>query len=101
MTAKVIFQSAAENDLKAAFDYYERCQPSLGKSFVKQLDHSIKRICQFPNQHPLIYKNVRRALLKRFPFAVFYLNDSTQITVIAIFHCGRHPSQWQTRFLSE
>jgi plasmid stabilization system protein ParE len=51
-----------------------------------------------PQQFPVIHKNVRRALLRRFPYALmFVIETDTTLTVIACFHGSRDPAQWQRR----
>jgi plasmid stabilization system protein ParE len=40
---------------------------------------------------------VRRALTRRFPYAIFYLVDEEQVVVIAVFHSSRDPKEWKAR----
>ena len=51
-----------------------------------------------PRQFPVVYKSIRRALLRRFPYALMFVieADGTQ-TVIACFHGNRDPAKWQKR----
>ncbi|MFQ5632611.1 MAG: hypothetical protein ACE5I1_27905 [bacterium] len=44
-----------------------------------------------------VYKHVRRALLRRFPFGIFYFLDKSSIIVIAVYHGKRDPKSWQSR----
>jgi hypothetical protein len=51
-----------------------------------------------PQQFPVIYKNVRRALLRRFPYALMFVIEADEtLTVIACFHGSRDPEHWQKR----
>jgi hypothetical protein len=51
-----------------------------------------------PPQFPVIYKSIRRALLRRFPYALlFVIEPDETLTVIACFHGSRHPMRWQER----
>jgi hypothetical protein len=51
-----------------------------------------------PRQFPAVYKNIRHALLRRFPYALMFVIDSDgTLTVIACFHGSRDPAQWQKR----
>jgi hypothetical protein len=51
-----------------------------------------------PQQFPTIYQNVRRALLRRFPFALmFVIEPHDTLTAIACFHGSRDPGHWQKR----
>jgi plasmid stabilization system protein ParE len=51
-----------------------------------------------PRQFPVIYKNVRRALLRRFPYALMFVIEADEtLTIIACFHGSRDPALWQKR----
>jgi toxin ParE1/3/4 len=51
-----------------------------------------------PRQFPVVHKNIRRALLRRFPYALmFVIDDDATLTVIACFHGSRDPAHWQRR----
>jgi plasmid stabilization system protein ParE len=47
--------------------------------------------------HPTIFRNFRRALLRRFPYAMFYEYESDVATVFGVFHTSRHPMRWMRR----
>jgi hypothetical protein len=46
---------------------------------------------------PLIFKTYRKALMKQFPYAVYYDWDGTTVTVHCVYHTARNPSGWQQR----
>jgi toxin ParE1/3/4 len=50
-----------------------------------------------PRQFPLVFNNVRRALLRRFPYSLFFIVEGETLLVIACFHASRDPLQWQKR----
>ena len=50
-----------------------------------------------PLMFPVVFKAVRRALLRRFPYALFFVIEDEVIFVIACFHGNRDPLQWQNR----
>jgi len=50
-----------------------------------------------PQQFPIVPKNVHRALLRRFPYSLFFVVEDDALIVIACFHASRDPSQWQKR----
>lgn len=50
-----------------------------------------------PTKHELVYKNYRRALVRRFPYMVFYTHDAEIVTIYAIFHTARNPAMWRKR----
>ncbi len=56
-----------------------------------------KRMSDNPRQFPIVFKNVRRALLRRFPYLLFFVFEDDVLIVIACFHASRDPSRWQKR----
>ena len=57
----------------------------------------VERMSATPLQFPIVYKNVRRALLRRFPYMLFFTIDGETLLVIACFHSSRDPRIWQKR----
>ena len=95
---RVIFTTPARAELIDAQDWYENEVPGLGRRFRAVVDAVIERMSANPRQFPVIYKNVRRALLSSFPYALmFVLETDETLTVIACFHGSRDPAHWQKR----
>ena len=44
-----------------------------------------------------VHRHVRRALIRRFPYGIYYAVDEELIEVIAVFHAKRDPKRWQDR----
>jgi len=62
------------------------------------VDTVVERLSADPCQFPVIYKKVRRAFVRRFPYALlFVIEDDDTLTVIAMFHGSRNPVDWQKR----
>jgi plasmid stabilization system protein ParE len=97
MTHKLILRPEAENELQDGFGWYELQVPGLGSQFLIAVDATINSIRRHPLQYPIVHKNIRRALIRRFPFQVLYVYDNDAIVVIAIFHGKRNPKSWQQR----
>jgi plasmid stabilization system protein ParE len=93
----VIFTQAARAELIAAQDWYEGEATGLGRRFRQAIDVLAKRMSENPRQFPTVYKNVRRALLRRFPYSLFFVVEDDALIVIAYFHASRDPSHWQKR----
>jgi plasmid stabilization system protein ParE len=70
--------------------------PAWGRRFRQAVDAVIDRMSASPRQFPVIYKNVHRALLRRFPYALMFVIElDDTVTVIACFHGSRDPAHWQ------
>ncbi len=97
MSRVFIVRAEAEEDLAEARRWYENRREGLGDELIEQVDATFERIRRMPLVPAVKYKNVRRVLLKRFPYAVFYHVDDDQITIIAVHHTSRDPRGWQSR----
>jgi toxin ParE1/3/4 len=87
----------AEVDAFEAASWYEREREGLGSAFLRRLRRVFDRMEGGPQQFPLVTGELRRALLGRFPFGVFFFVEDRAVTVIAIMHLHRHPSSWEDR----
>jgi plasmid stabilization system protein ParE len=93
----IIFTRAARAELIDAQDWYEGEAAGMGRRFRQAIDAVIERMSDNPRQFPTVLKNVRRALLRRFPYSLFFVIEDEALTVIACFHASRDPSHWQKR----
>lgn len=94
----VIFTQAARAELIQAQDWYEGEATDLGRRFREAIDALAKRMSENPRQFPiLLMKNVRRALLRHFPYSLFFVVEDQDLIVIACLHASREPSHWQKR----
>ena len=84
-------------ELIEAQDWYEKEAPGLGRRFREAVDALVERMSANPRQFPIVFKNLRRALLRRFPYSLFFAVEGQTLVAIACFHASRDPSQWQKR----
>jgi plasmid stabilization system protein ParE len=78
-------------------DRYELQQPGLGLDFVAKVRDVFRRIAANPRLHAVVYRDVRKAVVKRFPYIVLYREDAGEVIVVSVFHTSRDPADWQTR----
>ncbi len=97
MNYELIVRPEAECDLNEAFDWYERQVDGLGREFLICIEAGLATIRHEPFLLSEIYQQVRRLLIRRFPFGIFYRVNSNRISVLAILHCSRHAKTWQMR----
>lgn len=97
MKRELVIRPEAESDLAEAFDWYERQSYGYGPLFVAAVDAAFMAVQENPKQFPVIYKTLRRALVRRFPYQIFFTADDTRIIVLAILHVRRSPKQWVKR----
>jgi len=97
MVRKIIVRPEAENDIYLAIDWYEDQCAGLGQEFFQELSISIDRVIESPLIYSDIYRNIRRALLRRFPFGIYYLFNIENITVLSVLHLAMDPEKWKSR----
>ena len=93
----VVFTQAARAELIDAQDWYEGEEPGLGRRFRVAIDAAVERMLAHPLQFPVVFKSVRRALVRRFPYMLFFAVEGEALLVIACFHASREPRRWQQR----
>ena len=99
MSYKVVILPLAKQDIVQAADWYRHKQNKLGKRFVTEVRKKVNFIKQNPKATAVRYKNVRTALLDKFPFLIHYIVDDNDKTVIiaAVFHTSLNPDIWDKR----
>ncbi len=97
MSYRLLIKPEAELDLEDTYNWYEQKNRGLGSEFVRVVDASLANIQRNPLAYPLIYKKVRRKLIRRFPYAIFYLINLDTIVIIGCFHAQRDPKHWHKR----
>jgi toxin ParE1/3/4 len=93
----VRFTEAARAELIDAQDWYEAEAPGLGRRFRAEIDSVAQRMADNPRQFPVVYKTLRRARTKKFPYALFFLTEPDCLLIVACFHGSRDPRQWKRR----
>jgi plasmid stabilization system protein ParE len=93
----VVFTQAARAELIDAQDWYEAEAPGLGRRFRAEIDTAVQRMADNPRQFPVVFKTLRRARAKKFPYALFFLIEPDTLLVVACFHSSRDPRHWQKR----
>lgn len=91
------FTPEADAELTEAREWYSHQRKDLDLEFMQCLDDALSRIVDNPYVFPVVHGDLRRAVVRRFPFAVFYELTSDEIQVIAVFHSRRDPEMWKSR----
>lgn len=95
----LLLRPAAVDDIRAARDHYAGAEPGLDERLGQDLDRLFARLEAFPRSAPVVagYEPVRRAVLRVFPYAVFYrLTEPDSIDVLRIVHTARSSDAWPT-----
>jgi plasmid stabilization system protein ParE len=83
--------------MDAAFAWYEIQRLRLGSEFLRSVEAVLGAIARQPEMYPIVQGEVRRALVRRFPYGLFYVVGPSEIVVLAVIHAKRHPRTWPLR----
>ena len=94
---KLVFHPAARAETREAAHFYNAQQPHLGRRFVCAVEESSKRVRVDPLLYPVVADDVRRCLVRTFPYSILFLVKRTKIVVVAVMHLHRKPGYWKHR----
>ncbi len=94
---EVRFSSKAATELEAAALWYEEQKRGLGSEFIRAVDVALSKIGRTPMIFNISFEDMRRCLLKKFPFGIFFSVEEDHIVVVSIFHLRRNPKQLKKR----
>lgn len=97
MARRFIVRPLAEADLEEAASWYDEEQAGLGSRFLNDVDQVFGRIRERPQQFPVVSGDIRRALLRTFPYALYFRETDETIRVLAVLHLRRRPGLWRAR----
>ena len=101
MTRRFTILPQAELDVSDAAAWYERRRTGLGYEFLDELDSVLRRVIKDPLQFPKIKNQLRRALLGRFPYSVYFGLTRETVELVAVLHQRRDPRTWERRVIVE
>jgi plasmid stabilization system protein ParE len=87
----IIVRRLAERDLEEAEDWYNQQQHGLGAEFRQTIDDLLARLAENPRVYPRVHGEVHRAVLRRFPYLVYFLIDGSDVVVLAVLDSRRDP----------
>lgn len=102
LARKLLIRPEAEAEIVEAHNWYKLQAAGLSSEFLRAVDACLSAIEREPQAYPIVHRQVRRALLRKFPYSIFFVyeqldEENEQISVLACFHARRDPKQWQER----
>ena len=85
------------SEIADACHWYESQREGLGGDFLHSLDETLQQFHRDPTRYPFAIAQVRRALLRRFPYGVFFAEFDEDILIAAVVHARRDPGNWPSR----
>lgn len=97
MNFHVEISPAADFDIVDSIQWYEAQETGLGRRFEATLESMIELISQNPKKFPKVDGEVRRTIVRRFPFIILFTATDDLISIFAVFHTSRNPMIWRGR----
>jgi plasmid stabilization system protein ParE len=100
MSYTIRFSQLASDDLTEILGWYkEQNIEGLHKQFIEAISKVLKRLENNPQSNAIVHKEVRQALLKKFPYKILYTFDNgiVEVLIIAVIHQKRDPKIWKVR----
>ena len=94
---RVRLSPAAERDVRDIYTWYKNQGEGLASQFRSSLGDCLERVRGNPTGYAKVHGEIRRALLRRFPYCVFYVIRESEVGVLGVFHGHRDPKTWQSR----
>lgn len=93
----VAFTEAAFEDIERAANWYNKESPDVVKDFLFSVEDMVSLISKFPELGPKVADNLRRILIQRFHYSIYYFAHPRAIVIVALEHDLRHPNRWKNR----
>ena len=91
------FAEEALEEFIAAGRYYNRQVPGLREAFVDEVEAGIRTILDGPEVWRVVENDVRRYLIHRFPYGIYYTIERDLVVIWAVKHLHRDPDYWHYR----
>ena len=93
----VILHPHALSELREASFHYAEVSLRLAGSFIDKVDENIEAIKRNPLGFPMFENEIRKCVMLRFPFTIFYEDLNTVLYIWAVAHQSCHPDYWKGR----
>lgn len=97
MSLPIRFRPEARAELVDAWSWYEEQRPGLGDELAACVEAAIAKAAREPEAYARVHDDVRRVLVRRFPYGVFYVVEDGELLVLAVAHGRRRPHDWRDR----
>lgn len=97
MAYRLILSKRALREVGEAYEWYEEQVTGLGKEFLDALEAQLEAVARSPQLYAETQRGIRRCLLSRFPYGVFYATKADIVSILGVVHTSRHPRRWPRR----
>ncbi len=97
MSHRLVWRPQALEEVAAAAQWYEERRAGLSAEFLRMLDAAVASVERAPFHFPAIHREMRRALLRRFPYSLIFCVVGDEIVVLGCVHWRQSPRRWRSR----
>ena len=97
MSYRLIVRIEAEMDIQTGYFRYENEVPGLGVQFLNAVDDGFNRISDNPLHYAIIVGGIRRKLVAKFPYGLFFVFEENEVRVLSVLQQARNPTLWGRR----
>ncbi len=80
--------------------YYDERTPGLGADFTVEVETALQQVLGCPERWGCVEEDIRRFLVRRFPYGLLYTIEADHVMIVAIMHLSREPGYWRHRMAS-
>ena len=91
------FHPEAELELIEAAVYYDKQVRGLGERFESEIRYATDLLLDQPEIGLLADPDLRKFILTRFPFTLYYSVTADGLRIEAVAHQSRQPGYWKSR----
>jgi plasmid stabilization system protein ParE len=97
MSLPIVFRRIARQEMDESIAWYDSERAGFGIEFASEIESFLVRIADTPEQFNKVRGDVRRAVLRRFPYTIHFLLEANRIVVLAVLHVKRKPRTLEDR----
>jgi len=91
VTYTLRFLPEVEDDVVVGYAWYEAKTRGLGEEFLRVFYVGVGDVSRNPLLYSMGHRDVRRRLLRRFPYTIYFRIEGNEVIVLGLFHCARDP----------
>ncbi len=97
MKREIIFAPLARLEFEDAVAWYEKQRAGLSDEFRIEVHAALQKVLISPERFRLAASTIHKAILRRFPYSIYYAVELNAVNVISIFHGARNPAALRHR----
>ena len=94
---RAVFHPQASQEYLQALEYHAGLSAELGERFDAEIQRLVTEISSDPQRFFRFHPPVQRALSRKFPYSVVYLDEPDRVWIVAVMHAKRRPGYWTKR----